>query len=71
MALKVSYQDYLSALIHDSCFKQTAGEAVDQKARVINTPEITRSNWSRSLGNPCALGMPLENVYSFAVSFVD
>jgi type I restriction enzyme R subunit len=36
-ALKVPYQDNLSALIHDPTFKVAAGEAVFSKARVINT----------------------------------
>ncbi|MBL8541278.1 MAG: DEAD/DEAH box helicase family protein, partial [Betaproteobacteria bacterium] len=36
-ALKLPYQDNLSALIHDPSFKQTAGEAVFSKARVIVT----------------------------------
>jgi len=36
-ALKLPYQDNLSALIHDPSFKQAAGEAVFRKARVINT----------------------------------
>jgi len=36
-ALKLPYQDNLSALIHDPSFKQAAGEAVFGKARVINT----------------------------------
>lgn len=36
-ALKLPYQDNLSALIHDPSFKQTAGEAIFNKARVINT----------------------------------
>ncbi len=36
-SLKVPYQDNLSALIHDPTFKQTAGEAVFNKARVIVT----------------------------------
>jgi type I restriction enzyme R subunit len=36
-SLKLPYQDNLSALIHDPTFKQTAGEAVFSKARVINT----------------------------------
>src|SRR5438093_4341588 len=36
-ALKLPYQDNLSALIHEPTFKQTAGEAVFSKARVINT----------------------------------
>ena len=35
--LRLPYQDNLSALIHDPSFKQTAGEAVFNKARVINT----------------------------------
>ena len=35
--LKLPYQDNLSALIHEPSFKQTAGEAVFGKARVINT----------------------------------
>ncbi|MDX8551815.1 DEAD/DEAH box helicase family protein [Methanospirillum sp. J.3.6.1-F.2.7.3] len=34
--LKLPYQDNLSALIHDPSFKKTAGEAVFNKARVIN-----------------------------------
>src|SRR5207248_1516143 len=36
-ALKLPYQDNLSALIHEPSFKQAAGEAVFGKARVINT----------------------------------
>ncbi|MBI2204256.1 MAG: DEAD/DEAH box helicase family protein [Candidatus Rokubacteria bacterium] len=36
-ALKLPYQDNLSALIHEPSFKQTAGAAVFSKARVINT----------------------------------
>lgn len=36
-ALSLPYQDNLSALIHDPSFKQSAGEAVFNKARVINT----------------------------------
>jgi hypothetical protein len=36
-ALKLPYQDNLSALIHEPSFKQVAGEAVFSKARVINT----------------------------------
>ncbi len=36
-ALKLPYQDNLSALIHEPSFKQTAGEAVFSKARVIIT----------------------------------
>src|SRR5436190_12203808 len=36
-ALKLPYQDNLSALIHEPSFKQVAGEAVFNKARVINT----------------------------------
>jgi type I restriction enzyme R subunit len=34
-ALRLPYQDNLSALIHEPTFKQTAGEAVFNKARVI------------------------------------
>lgn len=37
IALKVPYQENLSALIHDPSFKQAAGETVFSKARVINT----------------------------------
>ena len=36
-ALKLPYQDNLSALIHDPSFKLAAGEAVFNKARVIST----------------------------------
>ena len=36
-ALKLPYQDNLSALIHEPSFKLTAGESVFSKARVINT----------------------------------
>ena len=36
-ALKLPYQDNLSALIHEPTFKQAAGEAMFNKARVINT----------------------------------
>jgi len=36
-ALKLPYQDKLSALIHEPSFKQTAGEGVFSKARVIVT----------------------------------
>jgi type I restriction enzyme R subunit len=39
-ALKLPYQDNLSALIHEPSFKQAAGEAVFSKARVINTLAI-------------------------------
>jgi type I restriction enzyme R subunit len=37
VALRLPYQDNLSALIHEPSFKQTAGDAVFSKARVINT----------------------------------
>ena len=36
-ALRLPYQDKLSALIHEPSFKKAAGEAVFSKARVINT----------------------------------
>jgi type I restriction enzyme R subunit len=36
-ALRLPYQDNLSALIHEPSFKQAAGEAVFSKARVIHT----------------------------------
>ena len=36
-AFKLPYQDNLSALIHEPSFKQTAGDAMFSKARVINT----------------------------------
>lgn len=36
-ALRLPYQDNLSALLHEPTFKQTAGEAVFSKARVIVT----------------------------------
>jgi len=36
-ALRLPYQDNLSALIHEPSFKQAVGEAVFAKARVINT----------------------------------
>ena len=36
-ALRLPYQDNLSALIHEPSFKQAAGEGVFSKARVINT----------------------------------
>jgi hypothetical protein len=36
-ALKLPYQDNVSALIHEPSFKQAAGEAVFSKARVINS----------------------------------
>ncbi len=36
-ALKLPYQDNISALIHEPTFKQTAGEAVFAKAKVIVT----------------------------------
>jgi type I restriction enzyme R subunit len=36
-ALKLPYQDNVSALIHEPTFKQIAGDAVFNKARVINT----------------------------------
>ena len=35
-ALKLPYQDNLSALIHEPTFKQTAGDAVFSKAKLIN-----------------------------------
>ena len=52
-ALKLPYQDNLSALIHEPTFKEAAGEAVFSKARVINT-----------LGNRAVhghLAVPLED----------
>ncbi|MCE2815382.1 MAG: DUF4145 domain-containing protein [Planctomycetaceae bacterium] len=36
-SLKLPYQDNLSALSHEPTFKQTAGEAVFNKAKVIVT----------------------------------
>lgn len=39
-ALKLPYQDNVSALIHESTFKQTAGDAIFSKAKVI----VTRGN---------------------------
>ena len=36
-ALKLPYQDNISALIHEPSFKQTVGEAIFNKAGVINT----------------------------------
>lgn len=36
-ALKLPYQDNISALIHEPTFKQTAGEAIFSKAKVIVT----------------------------------
>ena len=36
-ALRVPYDDKISALIHEPSFKQAAAEAVFSKARVINT----------------------------------
>jgi len=36
-ALKLPYQDNISALIHEPTFKQTAGDAVFSKAKVIVT----------------------------------
>src|SRR6267143_1249859 len=36
-SLQLPYQDNLSALIHEPTFKTTAGEAVFNKARVINS----------------------------------
>jgi type I restriction enzyme R subunit len=36
-SLRLPYQDNLSALIHEPTFKKSAGEAVFNKARVINT----------------------------------
>src|SRR5438552_15285493 len=36
-ALKLPYQDNLSALLHEPTFKQAAGDAVFSKARVIVT----------------------------------
>lgn len=35
-ALKLPYQDHLSALIHEPTFKHTAGDAVFNKAKLIN-----------------------------------
>ena len=36
-SLHLPYQDNLSALIHEPTFKQAAGEAVFNKARLINS----------------------------------
>ena len=48
-ALRLPYQDNLSALIHEPTFKQTAGEAIFTKARVINTlgnRAVDAGHWS-------------------------
>src|SRR5213078_5156318 len=48
-ALKLPYQDNLSALIHEPSFKQAAGEAVFGKARVINTLGNRAVHWHRAI----------------------
>jgi type I restriction enzyme R subunit len=49
--LRLPYQDNLSALIHEPSFKLAAGEAVFNKARVINLtspgyPQVSRARYS-------------------------
>ena len=59
-ALKLPYQDNLSALIHEPSFKQAAGEAVFSKARVINDARqprrarAPRDSAGRRAGQRCA-----------------
>jgi len=54
--LRLQYQDNLSALIHDPSFKQTAGEAVFSKARVINTLGNRTGVPASSLVKICRVG---------------
>lgn len=41
-SLRLPYQDSLSALIHEPTFKAAAGEAIFNKARVINSRPMCR-----------------------------
>lgn len=58
--LRLPYQDNLSALIHEPSFKQTAGEAVFSKARVINTLGNRAVHSHRSLPDADALAAVRE-----------
>jgi len=53
--LQLPYQDNLSALIHEPSFKQTAGEAVFSKARVINTLGNRAAHGHRAIPSDDAL----------------
>jgi len=59
-ALRLPYQDNLSALIHESTFKQAAGEAVFSKARVINTLGNRAVHSHRPVPEPDALAAVRE-----------
>src|SRR5437899_3302096 len=54
-ALKLPYQDNLSALIHEPSFKQAASEAVFAKARVIVTLGNRAVHGHRAIPAPDAL----------------
>ena len=53
-SLHLPYQDSLSALIHDPSFKAVAGEAVFNKARVINTLGNQAVHSHRAIQSPDA-----------------
>ena len=63
-ALKLPYQDNLSALIHEPTFKQAAGEAVFSKARVINTLGNRAVHGHRAIPSDDAL-MAVRELFHF------
>ncbi len=54
-ALRLPYQDNLSALIHEPTFKTAAGEAIFSKARVVNTLGNQAVHSHRPIQQPDAL----------------
>ena len=67
-ALRLPYQDNLSALIHEPSFKQTAGEAVYSKARVIITLGNRAVHSHRAVPEADAL-MALRELFHLAYWF--
>ena len=59
-ALRLPYQDNLSALIHEPSFKQAAGQGVFSKARVINTLGNRAVHSHRTVPESDALAAPRE-----------
>src|SRR5690606_4750946 len=66
--LRLPYQDNLSALIHEPSFKQTAGEAVLGKARVIITLGNRAEHSHRPVSKADAL-VALRELFLFAYWF--
>jgi len=59
-ALHLPYQDKLSALLHEPTFKQTAGDAVFNKARLIDTIGNRAAHDSRPVAEQAAVAIVEE-----------